>query len=255
MIICFSGTGNTAIAARALASHFCNERVLMLSAEQLLYPTTSILETDDSRIVWAFPTYAWGIPPVVERFIKGVTLKCSASAKHYMLTTCGDDMGYTDRQWRKIIAKRGFSPIGAYAVRMPNTYVFLPGFDVDSKDLAAQKLNDAPARIEAIALSIKNDGSDLLIPGAMPWLKSAIIRPFFNKFLMNPKKFGVNDGCTSCGACSRVCPMQNITINSDGPSWRNNCAFCLRCYHSCPRHAITYGKSTNGKGTYLAPKI
>lgn len=254
MIICFSGTGNTALAARALASHFSNERVLMLSAEQLLNPSATILETDDSRIVWAFPTYAWGIPPVVERFIDCVNLKCSASVKHYMLTTCGDDMGYTDRQWRKKMTKRGFSPKGAYAVRMPNTYVFLPGFDVDSKDLATQKLKDAPARIAAIAQSIKEGGSDLLIPGALPWLKSAIIRPFFNKFLMIPKKFGFNQGCTTCGACSRVCPMQNITITPEGPSWLNNCAFCLRCYHSCPRHAITYGKSTNGKGTYLAPK-
>ena len=38
------------------------------------------------------------------------------------------------------------------------------------------------------------------------------------------------------------------------PHWGNRCAMCLRCYHSCPRNAVAYGKATAGKGRYMAPK-
>ena len=37
-----------------------------------------------------------------------------------MLTTCGDDMAYTDRQWRRIMHGRGLAATGAYAVVMPD---------------------------------------------------------------------------------------------------------------------------------------
>ena len=153
MIVYFSGTGNTRHCAAQL-SRLTGDELFELGPDELSRPGDILLDTSDGHIVWAFPTYAWGVPPVMERFMSEVVLGEKAmSSRHYMLTTCGDDMGYTDRQWRKIMLARGLDVAGAYAVVMPNTYTLMPGFDVDSRELAHKKMEESRGRIaQTVAL-------------------------------------------------------------------------------------------------------
>lgn len=255
MIIYFSGTGNTRHCAIELA-RLLGESVHELSADELKDPSSARIDTADERVIWAFPTYSWGMPPVVaDVIVKAQFSDKVRAARHYMLTTCGDDMGYTDRQWRRILKKRGFNTAGAYAVIMPNTYTLMKGFDVDSPELAREKVAASAERIKLIAEAIRNGGDDMPIRGSFPWIKSAIIYPWFKRFAMSPKPFHTNAACTACGLCSRVCPMENISPDPDGtPVWGKDCALCLRCYHSCPRRAICYGKATDGKGQWTLKK-
>lgn len=252
MIIYFSGTGNTRYCALMLAD-ILGESMHELTAAELTDPASANIDTDNELVIWAFPTYSWGMPPVVADFIaKARMCDNMRRALHYMLTTCGDDMGYTDRQWRKLISKRGLTAAGAYAVIMPNTYTLMKGFDVDAPELAHNKVTAAADRIAIIAKAIREGSSDMPIRGSFPWFKSAIIYPWFKRFAMSPEPFLTNAACTACGLCSRICPMNNITPNADGtPVWGKNCALCLRCYHSCPRRAICYGKATDGKGQWI----
>lgn len=49
----------------------------------------------------------------------------------------------------------------------------------------------------------------------------------------------VNENCTTCNLCSKVCPMDAIkecAIN------KTECTFCLTCVDKCPQHAITFTK-------------
>lgn len=261
MILYFSGTGNTRHVAHKLAE-LLGDTARALTSDELRHPAAASLDTSDSRIVWAFPVYSWGIPPVVEEYIRNVRAASAvAEATHHMVVTCGDDTGYTDRQWRRLMKLRGWKAGMAFSVQMPNTYVLMKGFDVDSPEVEAAKLAAAPDRLRRIASTITG-GSDAipederLVRGGWPWVKSAIIRPWFKRYAMSPRPFGTNGGCTSCGLCARSCPMANITMQSDArgekrPSWGPACALCLRCYHICPRRAVTYGRATDGKGQYL----
>ena len=49
----------------------------------------------------------------------------------------------------------------------------------------------------------------------------------------------IDDDCTMCGICVRICPMKNLEISHDKISHKNNCTVCYRCVNYCPQKAIT----------------
>lgn len=253
MIICFSGTGNSLYVATQLGKHLSDEQIIRLQGDILIDPSTCQLTSTSNQIIWIFPTYSWGVPPVVERFIKEVDITNGSKCEHHMVTTCGDDIGCLDSIWRKLIANRSWRTGNAYSIIMPNTYVLMKGFDVDTTEVAKRKIDEAPRAIAEIAERIANGVcGDILVRGSWPWFKTHIIHPYFKRFCMSPKHFRSNGRCIGCGRCAKECPMSNITMKPTGqPLWHSRCALCLRCYHICPVDAVTYGKTTNGKGQYF----
>ncbi len=248
MIFCFSGTGNSLWVAQRLAD-ILEDRIYLI-ADNNLTPIKSTAE----RVIWVFPIYSWGVPPVVKRFIQSQDIIFQNQPLHYMVCTCGDDTGIAYKQWRKLITKRGWIARSAFSVQMPNTYTLMKGFDVDSNEIMQQKLDAAPERVNFIAKQIRlNTCTDDITTGSWAWIKTRIIYPGFMKFCMSPKPFHATENCISCQKCSRECPLQNIKMTEGHPQWGNNCTMCLRCYHTCPQHAIAYGNATKGKGQYLHP--
>ena len=224
--------------------------ILDLAGELLLNPSDRVVEVPACEpVVWVFPIYSWGVPPVVARFMRKSKIKGAHEARHYLVCTCGDDIGMADNQWRQLAGRRGWSPRGSFSVQMPNTYVLMKGFDVDSPGVEADKLRSMPERVADVVQAIGRDFSESDVTrGSMAWLKSAVVYPFFRRFCMSPRPFHTTSACTGCGLCSRSCPMENIAMKDGHPRWGNRCALCLRCYHICPAHAVAYGKETDGKG-------
>lgn len=52
------------------------------------------------------------------------------------------------------------------------------------------------------------------------------------------KLFKVEDQCTGCKTCVKVCPMGNITMENNKPKYNTNCISCFACTHNCPSNAI-----------------
>lgn len=251
MIIYFSGTGNTALAAKLLARDLKDDELVGMSTGMLLHPEEYTLRPKFPRIVWAFPTYSWGIPPVVVNFMRKVKLgEDAGKIANYMLTTCGDDMGYTDRLWRREMKNRGLRAEGAYAVQMPNTYVCMSGFDVDHVEVANAKIIKAPFAVSKIADSITGTGKSITLRKMFSFIKTYVIYPWFVRHAMSAKPFHATRACTGCNKCALSCPMQNISMEQRRPEWGERCAMCLRCYHICPVHAVAYGNKTKHKGQY-----
>ncbi|MCM1522636.1 MAG: EFR1 family ferrodoxin [Muribaculaceae bacterium] len=254
MILYFSGTGNSADIAQRLAWMTGD------STRPLTPGLTDVTITpDEKRVVWVFPVHSWGVPPYVRQRIETLRFQ-GPEVVHHMVATCGDDAGMTDRMWRRDMKRAGHRTGGAFTVMMPNTYVAMPGFDIDPAPLARKKLADSEATLSRIAEAlpcIDQEGGEAtsVVRGGLPRLKTGLIYPWFMRHAVNAGKFKVADSCVECGRCERICPVGNISRPGGHPRWDDGCTGCLACYHVCPTRAISYGRFTKGKGQYVNPNV
>lgn len=253
MIYYFTGTGNSGYVARLLGDTL-NEAVYFMNGE-------SPRELEGESLGFVFPVYSWGVPPNVAKYIEDITEGFINSVNIgqipvWVVMTCGDEVAKAPEMIEKILAKRGMKAESIWSVIMPNNYVLLPGFDVDSRELEIRKLNAAPARVMEIAEGIRDHKQCVdVIRGSVPSVKTKLVYPLFKRWGIFPKKWHSTLSCVGCGICVRSCPMKNIALNKDRrPIWGMDCCSCLACYHSCPRHAVEYGTATRNKGQYFLPE-
>lgn len=255
MIVFFSGTGNSEFVAHTLQQELHDGSLVNVRGE-VLRSAALDAPADGCSIVWVMPVYSWGLPPVMVDFIRRLDEAFGKGYTHYCVLTCGDDVGLTARQWRKLLREKGWTEgESVWSVQMPNNYVLMKGFDVDPKEIELKKLSACRARISDIARAIASGQTSVtdVVTGSWAWFKSVVIRPWFDRFAMSPKPFYATGGCVGCGLCSRECPTGDITMSDHHPQWGTKCAMCLRCYHVCPQRAIAYGRNTRNKGQYICP--
>ena len=257
MIFYFSAEGNSRYIAEEAG------KILDEEVSSILSVPAKDIKFQGKSLGIVFPIYSWGVPPIVTEYVKSLSdsfVSDLSGKKIWMICTCGDDVGMAPEMLKKTLACRGLSLSGGWSLQMPNTYVVLPGFDVDSAPLAHKKLEASVARIAGIADKIKNeDFEENYVRGALPRLKTALVFPLFKRWGINTTKWHATDACVGCGICAAACPVSNIKMHRDStghltPRWGSDCISCMACYHSCPRHAVAYGSITRKKGQYIFPK-
>ena len=67
--------------------------------------------------------------------------------------------------------------------------------------------------------------------------------------------FHFDEKCDGCGVCSRICPVNNIKIVDNPPSWQHHCERCLACLQWCPKEAIQFEKISLGRKRYHHPDV
>lgn len=245
MIYYFSGTGNSRRVALRLSEALNEPLGLMTEAPR---------PTDNDRLTgFVFPVYAWGLPKVVADFLAQMPRPRTGNGYTFGIMTCGDDTGYTNSFLRRALRRNGRKLDAVFSLQMRNTYVALPGFDIDPPTLAEAKETAAFARLDKEILpriATREQGVCDVVRGALPFTKSYLLRPLFNAFLTGDGAFRSSSACTGCGRCVRVCPLGNIRLGlaSKRPHWQGRCTDCHACYHACPQHAIGRGYATKGKG-------
>lgn len=253
MLFYFSGTGNSTYVATALANFLGLEMKFIPQIE------TENLEMKEERILFVFPVYSWGIPPLVSKFISDLGYDFWDKVKSGgfnvdCVMTCGDEVALAPEMIEKELKKFGISLTSIWSVIMPNNYVLLPGFDVDAKNMEKDKLENCERRILEIAQALsRGDRRVDVVRGNIPWLKSKVVYPLFKKWGIFPKQWHSTNDCISCGKCAAICPMFNVSMIEKHPKWGLRCCSCLGCYHICPVHAVQYGKETLKKGQYIFP--
>ncbi|MBQ8959342.1 MAG: EFR1 family ferrodoxin [Bacteroidales bacterium] len=255
MIFYFSGCGNSQHVAEQLAESLNDKLVFIPEVARNNQYDYTLAEGESLGFV--FPVYSWAPPKLVLDFIKKLKIEVPepvegpTSPYIYFACTCGDECGHTEKIFRKAVEAKGWMLSACFSLQMPETYIGMPGFKLDTEENAQRKINAANAALsEFIPRLQKKESFSEMIVGGAAWLKSYLVNPGFNRFATDDKKYRSTEVCIHCGRCVEVCPLQNITLEEGRPVWHGNCAICMACYHHCPVNAIQYGKATKGKGQY-----
>lgn len=229
MIFYFSGTGNSAWAARQLARLTGDTAYDITGLRQL--PDLD----SDGQIGFVFPVYAWGAPEIMVEFAKKLPKTQSFT---FGVCTCGGNAGLAMKQFSKVYPLRS-----SYSLVMPNNYII--GSDTDDESEIRQKITAARAELERMAQEIGQRKPVYRVhEGGLAGVKSHLVNFGFNKFARSAKPFFAEDRCNGCGLCMRNCPAHAITLRNGKPVWAAQCFQCMRCINECPEQAIQYGKST-----------
>ena len=256
MLFYFSGCGNSKHVAETIAAGL-NDKLVFIpeSAREGRYEYEL---AEGERIGFVFPIYAWGPPKLVMDFVKKVIVKVPEPVEGptskpyiYFACTCGDNCGLTEKVFRKAVEEKGWTLSACFSVQMPETYIGMAGFKLDTPENAKLKIDRANDLLKRnITRLINKEHFSEMVVGSLAWLKTYLVNPGFNRSATDDSKYCVTEACIHCGKCVEICPLKNITLEEGRPKWHGHCTMCMGCYHHCPLNAIQYGKATEGKGQY-----
>lgn len=252
MIFYFSGCGNSKHVAETIAAGL-NDTLTFIpeAAREGRYEYTL---TEGERLGFVFPIYSWAPPRLVLDFVKKLQLKAKPDYL-YFACTCGDNCGLTEKVFRKALEGKGWSLSACFSVQMPETYIGMAGFKLDTPENAKLKIDRANDLLKRnITRLINKEHFSEIVVGSLAWLKTYLVNPGFNCSATDDSKYHVTEACIHCGKCVEACPLKNITLEEGRPKWLGHCTMCMGCYHHCPVNAIQYGKVTVGKGQYYFGK-
>ena len=247
----FSGTGNSYHAARRIGDGIGDTRLVRIT-DRLRDDSPSI---GDDVVGFAFPVYAGGMPVLVSELMEGL----SGLGADYLfaVATHAGVYGNALRQFRRLAKSAGQPPDALFDVVMPaNTRLSEQQQQPDSK--AEAKLRDSEDALGGIAASVRDRATVLEgRGGGLYGLAARLFHPIFAGMIRrSDSSFGVTEDCTSCGVCIRVCPADDITLDSDGrPVWHGRCEGCGACVSWCPEHAIYKGGKSRRRFGYRHPEV
>ena len=200
---------------------------------------------------FVMPVYGWRVPKWVRGEITAI--KARGGSVHpftWAAFTCGDSIGQADKDLEKLLGRKLDA---VFSVVMPDTYLGLPGFRLDSKEEQRKKLEGAEMKCKQIRewlLGPHAVAPEAPVRGPLPFVLTNLVGRIFEKFIVTDRFWKADKTkCVECGRCAAECPTGNITLG-DGPVWKRigNCSLCFRCYHVCKSGAIDLRPFTCGKG-------
>ena len=239
----FSGTGNTYLiverAKKIFEKH--NIKVTLFRLEK-----SNPKNIDTSHTIGlAFPVAIQSTFPFIWNFVK--ELPIVENTEIFMLDTMEMFSGAVVGPMKKLLLKKGYTPIGAYEFKMPSNFL-------SKKEIDNNKITKSLSKTELYITSIIN--------GSSKWKRVPIISDLFYYLVSNKLVWKVisnyispkvdKNKCISCGLCEKICPVNNIKVNNY-PIFNGSCQSCMRCITYCPVNAIS--TRNNKKNFYKALPI
>jgi flavodoxin/formate hydrogenlyase subunit 6/NADH:ubiquinone oxidoreductase subunit I len=265
----FSGTGNSLVVARDIAERTNGTLISVPSVMD-----KEGIRTDADVIGIVFPVYyaslgGSGIPLIVERFAG----KLEAIGSKYLFAVCTHSgaPGDTIENLGRIIKSRGGELAAGFGVQTSIPYapsvkmkyaLFHQELKVDrlADDEKRQELFAAwkskldvlqrhihtreKGKVEIRSTVAKAIGTPLLLlqkPVAIAryqGLSNSSSQSLDELIPLADASFCVDQKCSGCGICARICPVGNINMVDNRPVWQHHCETCYACFQWCAREAI-----------------
>ncbi len=233
--IYLSGTGNTKHCIEKLI-YLLDKNAQIVSIEN---KETANLILQHNFIVLAYPVQFSNVPFIVRDFIK-IHSDIWKNKKIFCIATMGLFSGDGAGCSARLLKRYGAKIVGGLHLRMPDSVS-----DVKLLKKSINKnqeiINMADRKIEKCAEKIKcnkypKDGLYFYdrIAGFICqrlW--------YYGKTKNYSDKLKISNDCTGCVLCTRLCPMENLTIKNNKAVAGKFCTMCYRCISLCPVQAIT----------------
>lgn len=257
----FSGTGNSLHIAWML-----NEGI----EDSVLVPIVNAIEQNDhvcdAEVVgFVYPIYFTSIPAFVHRFIEDLEIE---SAKYIFAVASRIGTFTIDRSLMKRILKKKGRKLDLHEhINMTGNS---PTGLVPGKGDAKWVDKIRADKVRKIEESIKPDIDGIIGTINMRKIDPSLSRPdpigslictLMHPLSKNTKRevgYVVDDSCTGCGTCERVCPSGKVIVGEQGPIFRKDvqCFYCFACFNFCPEQAILVDKKWDRKdGRYHHPDV
>lgn len=245
MVFYYSGTGNSKYAAERLLTVTGGELISIPDCVKNGEFEFSLVEGEKLGIV--FPVYCYTVPMTVQQFAKELKVNSSHEFYSYAVATCGATTGSALKTFNKLF------PVSAI-FGLPTVDNYIPFLrSAPSAEEADEIIKTADGILDDIIhqISRRESGNLNRHEGKGSKLLSAISGRAYAK-RRPTADFNINDDCIGCGLCEKICPTESIKI-ADGKAKfvLENCDLCFACIHRCPKEAINYKNSTQGKGRYV----
>ncbi|MBU0683703.1 MAG: EFR1 family ferrodoxin [Candidatus Omnitrophica bacterium] len=234
----FSGTGNTLLVVNKMKETFEAKGVVV---ELHRIEKAGSIEIDpDCVLGLAFPVACQGTYPFVWDFIEALPETHGVSV--FMVDTLGAFSGGVVGPARKILKDKGYNPLGAREISMPDNFFLSKNDPTRNETKKALGLKKA----EKYAMDI--------LTGKSSWKRIPVISDLVSRISLGKTTWKVlrklfklkidTTKCIKCGLCAKLCPVQNIEMK-EYPQFQDKCVICMRCISFCPKHAIFKGKDNH----------
>ena len=240
----FTATGNSLYVAKKV-------KEAVGDCELISIPTAlekGDFNTDDSVIGFVYPIHYGSLPIVVEDFIA----KLNVNDKTYIFAmgvTGGGGAKASFPHINELLAGKG--ELSNYScVKYISNYTRAGMNPTKERVLKAINLNEdiihdfteSVKKREIKKVDYKR-GNKLFYNAWKNWFKN------------KDKAFNVNDKCIGCEMCKTICPVDDIKMINNKPTWLGKCTDCMACINICPKQAINIGNRTLKKNRYRNPFI